>query len=180
MSDGLKKHFDLDRIAGKTIEIQGEVQPSELTRLRGFLPVAGDPLTVALTLQAGATGRTKVAGRIHGQLQLECQRCLEPMPLTVDRQISLLVTPDDIDQETLPDGYEVFLAQDNRVSGLELVEEELILALPLAPSHNNEQDCGPLLEKIRDSESSATETADEERDAVRPFEVLKALKTKLD
>ncbi len=78
-------------------------------------------------------GGIAISGTIHAELEALCQRCLEPFRLQLTVPVRLIVPPDEIDAEA-PAGWE-FSAPDMRPSLIELIEEELLLALPLVPRH---------------------------------------------
>jgi uncharacterized protein len=89
--------------------------------------VAGGPPQVWLHLQARAC------------VARECQRCLQPvlLPLSVDRALRFVPTEEQaaaLDAESEDD----VLAMPQRLDLRELVEDELLLALPLVPKH---EDC---------------------------------------
>jgi uncharacterized protein len=74
--------------------------------------------------------------RASAQVRLQCQRCLGPceQPLEVDRPIRFVATEEQaqrLDEEIEED----VLAYANKVSAKELVEDELILALPVVAMH---------------------------------------------
>jgi len=82
-------------------------------------------------------GRPALRLQVSGTLELRCQRCLEPMPLEVrtDETLVLAATLDEIHAEPA-DAH----APDRVVAGKEmalreLIEDELILAVPYAPRH---------------------------------------------
>ena len=88
------------------------------------LPVAGGEAELWLALQAG-TG-----------IWLTCQRCLQPLaePLAVDRRIRFVrgeAAAEALDAEIEDDVLALSKALDLR----ELVEDELLLALPIVPRH---------------------------------------------
>ena len=84
-----------------------------------------------------AQGRAGLQVRLSGSLRLTCQRCLEPMDfaLSTDVWLGLAETQAEIDAEPVtPDAPERLLA----IQGMpvaELVEDELLLAMPYAPRH---------------------------------------------
>ena len=62
--------------------------------------------------------------------------CLQPMRVELKRESSLAVVKDKSALEGLPASYEpLLLAEQEHVSLLDLLEDELILAIPLAPLH---------------------------------------------
>lgn len=87
-------------------------------------PVPGHPPQVWLQLQARA------------ELVLACQRCLQPLPvpLAVDR--ALRFVEGEAEAERLDaDSDDDVLALDHALDLQALIEDELILALPLVPRH---------------------------------------------
>lgn len=100
-------------------------------------------------------------------LNLECQRCLQPMtvPLDVSRSFCFVhgeTTAAELDAESEDDVLALTRALDLR----ELVEDELLLSLPLVPRHES---CSPPMPL-----ASAEAEAAEERP--NPFAALAALK----
>jgi uncharacterized protein len=96
-----------------------------------------------------ATGRIAFAreqGRITADVWLEaqpevrCQRCLGPMSLPVRSQSRVTLVASEVEADAVPPELEVVLAPDNRIRLADLVEEELLLALPGAPLHD-EAEC---------------------------------------
>ena len=116
---------------------QGRWPVRELPRLRDQL--ASDAGEIAYTLEGtrDERGRPSLRLRLHGTLQLRCQRCLEPLAFEVrsEELLVLAATQAEIDAEP-PDAH----APDRVLAGTEmplgeLIEEQLILELPYAPRH---------------------------------------------
>jgi len=117
---------------------QGVWPLGDFPRLRDVL--VSDAGQVAYTLQGVRDERGRPALRVgvRGTLQLRCQRCLEAMPFEVksDETLVLAATLEEIHAEPA-DAH----APDRVVAGKEmpvrdLIEDELILALPYAPRHD--------------------------------------------
>ncbi len=79
-----------------------------------------------------------IEGWIEAVLTLQCQRCLKPMQHAIrsDFCLSPVKTTDEADK--LPDSYEAVLMENETISLLRIVEEELILNLPIAPLHEGQ------------------------------------------
>ena len=74
---------------------------------------------------------------VSGQLSLRCQRCLEPMIQALDVGVHLLLVRRDEpwpEDEMAADGFDAIVAEVD-MALLPLIEEEVLLALPLAPRH---------------------------------------------
>lgn len=123
------------------------------------LPVAGGEAELWLALQAG-TG-----------IWLTCQRCLQPLvePLAVDRRIRFVrgeAAAEALDAEIEDDVLALSKALDLR----ELVEDELLLALPIVPRHG----VCPLPLPLPVDDAPAPEDVPEKP---HPFAALQRLKT---
>lgn len=76
-----------------------------------------------------------------GVLSLACQRCLEAVPFGLDIESLLELVPEgaEMSQEELEDDSRDFLPVVRDLDVAELVEDEILLALPVAPRHER---CG--------------------------------------
>jgi uncharacterized protein len=121
---------------------QGVLPLSGFGRLRDTL--ASDEGEVAYELKGvrDERGRPSLRLRVEATLQLRCQRCLGPMAYEVkaDELLVLAATQAEIDADPTdvesPD--RVLAGKEMRVA--DLVEDELILALPYAARHD---ECAP-------------------------------------
>jgi uncharacterized protein len=121
-------------------------------------------------------GRPAVSGELHGAAVLTCQRCMQPVPVEIDDSFQVLIV--DEEREDEPGGYEPVVAKASRLDLRWLVEEQVLLALPLVPMHEN-ADCA---ENVVASSSEADapdsdEPADEEV-RQQPFRNLRDLMRK--
>jgi uncharacterized protein len=86
-----------------------------------------------------AGGEPEVRLRLHASsaLRVTCQRCLQPMVVTLDvRPILRFVHGEDQAQRLDEESDEDVLALTATLDVRELTEDELILALPLVPRHD--------------------------------------------
>ncbi|MEM9305200.1 MAG: YceD family protein [Pseudomonadota bacterium] len=79
------------------------------------------------------TGMSYVEIRVTAVLPLRCQRTLEIYQESVERQVRLGLLEHERDEAALPEGYEPLLVDEEPIRLTDLVEDELILALPLVP-----------------------------------------------
>lgn len=108
-----------------------------------------------------------VDGSATACVQLMCQRCLEPFEFELSADLRyLLLTAEQSAAEL--GGYEVWELEKPTFRPADLVEEALIMALPMAPVHENVEDCGALIE-------SSNETDAQDSDVSRPFADLRSL-----
>ena len=119
------------------------------SRLQGSWPVAAfrrlrdalrsDDGTLAYELQGlpELQGRPALRLKVDGALQMTCQRCLGSLvfPLRIEVPLLLAATQAEIDAEPLvADGPESIVAG-KEMPVQALVEDEVLLALPIAPRH---------------------------------------------
>lgn len=97
---------------------------------------------------------------------VECQRCLQSMDVVLQTDSELAVVSSDEAAGSLPQSLDPVVVEHGTLSIADLVEDELILALPLAPMHQT----GPCAEAAESGES------EQRGDGENPFSVLKGLK----
>jgi uncharacterized protein len=84
-------------------------------------------------------GRIVADVTLTTQVQLLCQRCLEPMPWPVQSSSRVTLLESEAAAADVPHELETALAPDGRMRLADLVEEELLLALPAAPLHPDDE-----------------------------------------
>ena len=116
---------------------QGVWAVGDFPRLRDMLASAAGEIRYKIDGTRDERGRPALRVRIHGALQLRCQRCLEPMRFDVDTDETLVLAATQAEIDADPaDPYSpdrLLAAEEVRVR--ELLSDELILALPYAPRH---------------------------------------------
>jgi uncharacterized protein len=75
------------------------------------------------------------------------------------------------DTDDVPGGYEPLLGDAERLSLVELIEEQVLLGLPLVPMHGTAAECGAALAALAADQGEAA--ADDEKQ--RPFANLREL-----
>lgn len=151
--------------------LHGRMALSKLTRLAGSLHDVNGELVLALGGARQGKVRT-LQGRIETTLKLVCQRCLEPMDQVLDVSFTLALVNSEAQAEQLPGDIEPLLVTGTTLTLAELIEDELILALPLVALHATDSPCA-----ARAMCAQATGAASEpEPRRKNPFAVLAQLK----
>lgn len=141
------RHLDVEGCAQDAVQLHGTLALRDLPRLMDMahadaLPVAHDG---SVHWQAQGEARAQQGGapqiwlhvQAHAPMQLVCQRCLNAVAVTVevDRHIRFVRGEDaaaELDAEIEDD----VIAVPRLLDLHELVEDELLLALPLVPRHD--------------------------------------------
>jgi len=113
----------------------GRMDLARLSRLRPLLESADGSADYRLTFGRDERGFGVVKGRVVGELQLRCQRCNGEMALRVDSELTLAVVDGLDEAAALPDDYDPLLLDGRLMRSSELIEDELLLALPVVPRH---------------------------------------------
>ena len=108
---------------------------ARLSRLRPLLASTEGSVDYRLSFGRDERGYGVVTGRVFGELRLRCQRCNEAMALPVDSALSLALTEGLDEAAALPDDYDPLLLDGRLIRSSELVEDELLLAVPVIPRH---------------------------------------------
>jgi DUF177 domain-containing protein len=114
---------------------------------------------------------------LTAQLAVTCQRCLSPLLLQVQAGSPVLIAESEREAEHAPAGWETFLAPEGRVDFAALAAEELLLALPIVPLHEDVTECARanVAETRGASEVPSTAAPSAEAATTRPFADLRAL-----
>lgn len=127
--------------AEQSLEIHDKIRASNLPGLRDVL--FADAGEIEFWLKGGRAGRSKLTlhMRIHAELELVCQRCLGKLdyPLDVDRRFELVADESALPESDMEDDEVDYLVIDPKQDVTALVQEEILLALPMVSRH--EEDC---------------------------------------
>ncbi|KPK37168.1 MAG: hypothetical protein AMJ69_12350 [Gammaproteobacteria bacterium SG8_47] len=170
MSQRLPAQVDALRFAEAGRHLAGNVPLAGLKRLAPLLASTAGEAWVELDFGLDAQGVAYVRSRIKADLDLLCQRCLERMTQGVDAETLFGIVGSAQDAERLPERYEPLIVSDRRLFVADLVEDELLLSLPIVPKHADEE-C-PASQQL----AQANEEADVTEEKVNPFAILSRLK----
>jgi len=108
---------------------------SSLPRLRGSLVEATGDVQFRLAFSRHDAQRAVLRCEVVATLKLPCQRCLKALDHQVNTN-TLLALVSSIDEEChLPEAYDPLPVGDEPIRPGDLIEDELLLALPQIPMH---------------------------------------------
>ncbi|MEK6805680.1 MAG: YceD family protein [Pseudomonadota bacterium] len=146
---------------------EGSLPIAGFARLEGLL--AADRGEISAKLEAGVdeAGLPHLRVGLTGVLRLVCQRCMKPFDWGLQASVGLRLVKTEAEEVQALHECEPYLVQDDQLPLCDIVEDELLLALPMMPrckSCENKPSKAPPKEPV-------TETRRE-----NPFAALKTLK----
>ena len=156
------------RLAAQGRTLTGRMALGSLPRLAPSLVDSGD-VEYRLAFHLDSDHRAVVSGQVAAKLLVQCQRCLEPLAIAVDSRFELAFVRGLDEAARLPETYEPAVAEDGRVRPADLVEDELLLALPPVPVHADPACAGQPAAAPPGAEADG-------KNLTNPFAVLAALR----
>jgi len=151
MSEGallkeLPKLVDPRKFTNLNAKLVGIVTERDLPRLadasylhgEDFPGKQGAVMSVDLSFFADEQGRRRLAGSLSASVELECQRCLEPLRQPIEVEVNLAVVQDEEQARNLPKDIEPWIVTEDLGDLHAVLEEELLLALPVAALHQHQ------------------------------------------
>jgi uncharacterized protein len=161
------------KLASRGQRLGGAVAQEALPRLLDAVLESGPQVTVELQFSAEEGGKPEIHGQVEARVTLSCERCLKPVELTLAAEPALGLVRTDAEAETLPGRLDPCVLPGEDLDLFELVEEELLLALPIVAMHEDAS-CQPRLAGANDDDDA--DDADDADGTQSPFRVLERLK----
>ena len=119
-------------------EISGEILVAELPRLQAMLENPQGILSYSVSGGVDKHGTHFLDVAVTGQCRLRCQRCLNGLDYPVSLDTRLLLN-DQASLDALGDDDKEFdsILADTHLNVLDMLEEEILLSLPIAPKHES-------------------------------------------
>jgi uncharacterized protein len=170
--------IDVKKFFSRRSQLTSVLPRQSLKRLGQYLHETdaenGDEIEVKLDFIQDDEGRFILGGAIQGNILLSCQRCLQAAEYKLDSDFSIQIV-DELkaagDRELAEDELDVAVSVDGKLDLLALIEDEVILSLPLVIYHDD-KDCNQKLTELQ--------TNEEQGAASKPFAELAALKSQLN
>ena len=167
----LPRHINARKAAKQEVEVSGIIPVNQLFRLAPSVRNSSGEIFVNMRFGIDEANRSLVEIETSCNLELTCQRCLGVVKLNVasEARLAIIFPEAKGDVLPLPDGMEALLINDP-CDTWELVEDELILAVPAYPNHPHGKCNLPT-----STYSGVNFTELEQRDMVKPFSDLSSL-----
>ncbi len=162
-------HVDPRKLADRGATLEGELPLADLPRLCDPLADNVGFVRAKFVFERDERRSPVMHSTIDVEVKMVCQRCLELVALPIHSECSYAVVKEGGNTQSVPQGYDVLELGEDPLDLPALIEEELLLALPIVPLHDPEDCQQPAgLEEPEPSEDEVSRS--------NPFSVLAQLK----
>lgn len=139
MSRDFPDWIDAERAAQAGRRFAGDARIEWMPRVVDLLdePEADDVIAfevdASLVKSLGKGEIVRLSVHVHGSVPMTCQRTLKRYRQPIDSHSAVAVVASESEVAGLPDDLEPKLVSEGRLNLVELVEDELLLALPIVP-----------------------------------------------
>lgn len=121
--------------------LKGQTRVAELERLAAVCADTSGELQWQVAGSIHSSGYPLLELTVAGCVNLICQRCLEAFPLTLDARTAIVLAGSEEEADEVEDGLEPddpteVIVGEKGMDVLVLVEDEVLLTLPLSPRHD--------------------------------------------
>ena len=168
MSLGWSRRAPVDSLVGTEAAVDFTIPLAELPRVSHELSTADGDAKGSVRFSR-AQGQAVADLDVSAAPEVVCQRCMQPMrwPVNVNSRIALVSDYNAADR--VPEGLEVFLVEGDSVSVRDLVDEEVLLALPHVARHDEDSECAGREMQLPGHEEDADDVPS---DVQKPFAQL--------
>jgi uncharacterized protein len=169
MEKNIPEHIDPFRYAEQDLRLDGTVKVADMARLCAHLSQTDTLARAELHFGVDEQRVTFVKGQVKANLVLHCQRCMQPYSCEIMSDFAVGIAKTLDEANALPAQYEPALTIEGQLALRELIEDELILNLPIIPRHELDE-CQVKL--------PLAGSGWKEGETNNPFQVLASLKQK--
>ena len=163
------------KLSRQDLLLKGTFPLETMKRLTAEAASSDGIVNVDVAFTKDVQGFSIMQGVVNSCVQLQCQRCLDAVGTELSVNLSLAFVTHESRVKQVPSIYEAVLLDSEEISFIELLEDELILALPIMAYHDK---CKAYQYRTEEElESEKVEEAQQRAD--NPFDVLEQLKGKL-
>lgn len=174
MRSKLPKEIDPLRLAQNGLKLDGQLLLNTMPRLAASLNSDEGVVEAQLAFDVDEIGTPYMKGELTTEVSMICERCMSPMTVTLSVNCLLAMVISERKIDALAEHYDPWLLENSDpVSLSKVIEDELILALPLVPRHTKA--CLPKEVWSAGSDDSEVEEGNKPES---PFAILSSLKKK--
>jgi uncharacterized protein len=142
MSEASSKTLNVELLADEQADLRLAIPLAEFPRVQARLGGTEGMISGRVRFRRDS-GYAVAAVEVLGSVPLVCQRCLELMSWPIDGSAQVALIPTESQAGEVPEHLEPTWAPGGRISMRDLLEEELLLCLPIVPLHVDARACRP-------------------------------------
>ncbi|MCX2981381.1 hypothetical protein EYC98_10945 [Halieaceae bacterium IMCC14734] len=169
-TEPLPSTLDARKAAVRGVSVSGNLALPKMERISTLLASTEGSVEAECVFSKDEENRSVIDISVRATVEITCQRCLEPMPLELVAENRLALVADDDEAKALPERLEPLLLEDENCDLWSLVEDEIILKLPIVGYHDTAA-CKQTLEEYKAPPPEAGSGKE------NPFAVLEQLKS---
>jgi uncharacterized protein len=139
MFRALQGWFEPHVLGEHKARLEGQIPISKLPRVRDLLASDKGSVRAGLSFDQLSDGTVLLDMSVTADVELTCQRCLEPFVHNLEVLAKLALM--EVYLGSAPEGYEAYEFGRDRINPVNLIEDELIVTLPLVPRHPVRETC---------------------------------------
>ena len=124
------------KFAKKNFSVTDEFNIEDLPRINEIANNNSDKIKVNYSFYLENDTTPCLDGEVSLNIYLTCQRCLEALPFNLDLNFSLAFVKNENQAEELREHLEIYLFEDEELSLIDLISDEILLSMPMVPKHN--------------------------------------------
>lgn len=141
MKGVLPERIDPLHLADQHVRLEGHVPLHRFSRLKELLVEDGGDVRFSASFTRDESRQCIVKLDIAAPLKFVCQRCMQPMVMDISVQSTLALVEDEAQAERLGGRYESIVVTSERMPLVDLLEDELLLRVPMIPRHDDGDEC---------------------------------------
>ena len=166
----LPREINVLRLCEQGLTLKGDLPINKMSRLCPMLTEDTGEVVFELHFGKDAEGLRAITGHIAATVHMNCQRCLAPATFELNDAVALSPVLSEKQVDSLPSHYEPLVVEQDEQSLLDIIEDELILRLPIVPMHDEDS------EECLSHETVEAVAEEDESKKDNPFAVLSQLK----
>ena len=133
--DHFLNRVDAAKVINQEGHISAEIAITQLQRFAQGLESDNGCIKLQLKFTLDESGHQVVKGNLTGQVDIECQRCLETVQVDLDIVVNWAIVSTEDAAKSLPKVYDPIILDDRFWDLLEAVEDDLIVSMPIVAYH---------------------------------------------
>ena len=165
--------IDPRKLANQGIVLEGQFHAKHLPRLSLAVSSIESPLSALVNFGIDEARAKVASGTLSISVATICQRCLDPVTVTLNTDFSAQIIWSEDQLVNVPSDREAWIVVDKMTDLSELLEDEILLALPLVNYHETGSCTG---DTFLSEDGRSTNEKEDEIVTDNPFNVLQQLK----